>query len=165
MAGLPGGVLGASHWTVTPAVAAPGDRIRVEVRDTGQHDRRRASELYLNPAVTRFGEQGECHAEAGARKVAVIHWVRDGGLDIGTAEFTLPAVPKGPYQLAEDLPGDAFLPCLGSGAGSLKVTGDGRPDTALADPIAWRGSNWLLVVIGFLALTVGLRLAIARAMR
>jgi hypothetical protein len=138
---------------VSPAVAAPGDRVTFQDHIYGGGFF--GTELYLF-LQSRYAEGTPCGQLPGAIKVATIAWVHDGLHHDGSASFVMPGVPDGAYDLGEDLPG-VIPPCTRA---SITVSASRSPDTAMRGSLP--GPGMLLTLAGLLILVGAIGIARAR---
>jgi hypothetical protein len=138
---------------VSPAVAAPGDRVTFEDHIYGGGFY--GTELYLI-LQSRYAEGSPCGQMPGAIKVATIAWVHNGLNHDGSATFVMPVVPDGAYILGEELPG-VTPPCT---AAFITVSASRSPDTAMRD--SRPSPRILLTLAGFLILVGAMGIARSR---
>ena len=131
--------------SVSPPVAAPGDRVTFQDQIYGGGFF--GTDLYLI-LQSRYADRSPCSQLPGAIKVATIAWVHNGLHHDGSASFVMPGVPDGAYDLGEDLPG-VIPPCT---AASITVSASRSPDTAMRDsspgPRIVLTLAWLLILVG-----------------
>jgi hypothetical protein len=93
---------GTPSWTVTPEVAAPGDRVTVELHDNS-YGSDRGHELFLT-REDEFADGPRCSDLPDAVKGAEIVWTHNDIEHDGVAQFTAPEIPDGRYALGEERP-------------------------------------------------------------